>query len=242
MWISGELPPIHHQGTKRSVFLGARTTRYDLAQFDLEMLYGRVCLRIDGKVPLNKLLCLLGCIHMNYRLAAVEVGDLLKYDTTVNQINRIAQAIFQFPQETFPNDSITSLRAKTIHDWILTLAKQRMDPSERNNKLISFCRQICPQQLHEALDKILESSGASNSSINKELLAEFSSRSFHAEITKHSKVLFLQGHYFHAIFEACKVYNKQVQAKSMSLKDGQALMLDVWGGGLRCFKNHTMPI
>ena len=166
---------------------------------------------------------------MNYRLAAVEVGDLLKYDTTVNQINRIAQAIFQFPQETFPNDSITSLRAKTIHDWILTLAKQRMDPSERNNKLISFCRQICPQQLHEALDKILESSGASNSSINKELLAEFSSRSFHAEITKHSKVLFLQGHYFHAIFEACKVYNKQVQAKSMSLKDGQALMLDVWG-------------
>jgi uncharacterized protein (TIGR02391 family) len=166
---------------------------------------------------------------MNYRLAAVEVGDLLKYDTSVNQINRIAQAIFQIPQETFPNDSITSVRAKTIHDWILTLAKQRMDPSERNNKLISFCRQICPQQLHEALDKILESSGASNSSINKELLAEFSSRSFHAEIIKHSKVLFLQGHYFHAIFEACKVDNKQVQAKSMSLKDGQALMLDVWG-------------
>ncbi|CAG9297853.1 hypothetical protein EV690_1783 [Celerinatantimonas diazotrophica] len=45
---------------------------------------------------------------MNYRLVAVEVGDLLKYDTSVNQINRIGQAIFPFRKENFPNESITS--------------------------------------------------------------------------------------------------------------------------------------
>ena len=37
----------------------------------------------------------------------------------------------------------------------------------------------------------------------------------------------MQKNYFHAVFEAAKVYNKLVQDKSQSEKDGQSLMLDV---------------
>jgi uncharacterized protein (TIGR02391 family) len=166
---------------------------------------------------------------MNYKLVAVEVGDLLKYDTSVNQINRIGQALFRFQRENFPNDSITSVRAKTIHDWILSLAKQQMENDKRNDLLVTFCRQICPEQFSREIESILDKAGISSTSVSREALAEFMGRAFHPEIIKHSKILFLQSHYFHAVFEACKVYNKLVRSKSLSQKDGQALMLEVWG-------------
>ena len=166
---------------------------------------------------------------MNYRLVAIEAGDLLKWDTPVNKINRTATALFPFSQETFPNDSITSVRAKTIHDWILTLAKQKMEPEKRNELLITFCRSISPSEHLEQINEILKNANISVSAVDKESSSEFSSRHFHQEIIKHCRRLFIQGHYFHAVFEACKVYNKAVQQKSKSVKNGQPLMLDVWG-------------
>jgi len=166
---------------------------------------------------------------MNYRLVAIEVGDILKYDTSVNHINRTASALFQFQQESFPNDSITSVRAKTIHDWILTLAKQKMDTEYRNEQLIAFCRSIALSKYLEQINLILMNANISASKIDRESNSVFLPRSFHAEIVKHSKKLFVQGHYFHAVFEACKVYNKLVQSKAKSSKDGQSLMLEVWG-------------
>ncbi|NYE57754.1 hypothetical protein [Carboxydothermus ferrireducens] len=33
---------------------------------------------------------------MSYKLIAIQLGDLLKWDITVNEINRVAQAIFNF--------------------------------------------------------------------------------------------------------------------------------------------------
>lgn len=165
---------------------------------------------------------------MNYKLIAIELGELLKYDTSVNQINRVASAIFKFSSETFPNDSITSVRAQIIYNWILSLAKQSMNNEERNKLLISFCKGITSQSLHSQLNTILENAGISENEINKELSNDFIARQFHDEIHKHCKKLFLQGHYFHAVFEACKVYNKLVQTKSLSIKDGQPLMLEVW--------------
>lgn len=71
----------------------------------------------------------------NYRTIAIEVGDALKYEATVNEVNRIAGAIFRFAREDFPNDAITSVRAKWVHDWILSLAKQRMAGEDRDSLL-----------------------------------------------------------------------------------------------------------
>jgi uncharacterized protein (TIGR02391 family) len=166
---------------------------------------------------------------MNYKIVAIEVGDLLKNDTTINQIDRIAKAIFPFNEEDFPNDSITSSRAKTIYNWILTLAKQKMEPSKRNELLIIFCRKIASEQHLERVNQLIKNAGIECNAIDRESNDEFISKCFHAEVIKHCKKLYINGHYFHSVFEACKVYNKAVQAKSKSTKDGYTLMQDVWG-------------
>jgi uncharacterized protein (TIGR02391 family) len=48
-------------------------------------------------------------------------------------------------------------------------------------------------------------------------------------VIRHSQRLFLQGNSFHAVFESANAFNKLVREKSQSVKDGEALMLDVWG-------------
>ncbi len=159
---------------------------------------------------------------MNYRLIAIQVGDLLKYATTINDVNRAAQSIFSFQSEYFPNDSITSSRAQLIYDWILTLAKQQMNNEERNKNLINFLDLITPESHKENVNKILKQAGVVEAS------RDFHTRNFHSEIHKHCSKLYSQGNYFHAVFEAAKVYNKKVQEKAQSSQNGQALMMEAW--------------
>ena len=164
----------------------------------------------------------------NYRAIAVDVGDLLKYDSTVNEINRTGGSLFKFSRESFPNDAITSVRAQTIHDWILSLAKQRMASEERDELVTQFCLRIAGQH-RDAVQRILTDAGVGKRVVSKEDQELFASRRCHATVTLHSRKLFLQGNYFHAVFEAAKSYNVEVKRKAKSIKDGQALMLDVLG-------------
>lgn len=165
---------------------------------------------------------------MNYRLIATELGDLVKWDVSVNVIERAASAIFRFNRESFPNPAITSSRAQLVYDWVLSLAKQEMGDSDRNDLLVSFCKAIIPAAQQAALADLYDRVGLNPAVLGRAELVEFTARGFHPEVHKHSKELFLDGHYFHAVFEACKAYNKQVQVKAQSQKDGQSLMLDVW--------------
>lgn len=165
----------------------------------------------------------------NYRLIAVQIGDALKYTTSINDINRIASALFPFRCENFPNDSITSSRAKLVHDWILSLARQKMSENERNRLLKLFCDQLSGDgDLCAKVHSILQASDVLLEEEYKDK-NEFLQRGFHSEVIKHCQVLFLQGNYFHAVFEACKVYNKLVSEKALSSKDGESLMMEVWG-------------
>lgn len=165
----------------------------------------------------------------NYRAIAVDVGDALKYDSTVNEINRVGGSLFRFSRESFPNDAITSVRAQLVHDWILSLAKQRMDSEERDKLLTQFSLKIGGETNREAVQRILTDAGVGRSVVNKEDQDLFVGRRFHGTVIQHSRKLFLQGNYFHAVFEAAKAYNVEVKKKAQSSKDGQALMLDVWG-------------
>jgi uncharacterized protein (TIGR02391 family) len=166
---------------------------------------------------------------MNYEVIAVEVGDALKWDASVRQINRTGKAVFPFSKQTFPNEQITSERAKQVYDWILTLARQRMVSEKREALLIEFCKKATSEELLDETLKILRQNGASPSLLNRENYETFSSRDFHREVVKHARDLFLQSNYFHAVFEAAKAYNKQVSAKAESEEDGQSLMMNVWG-------------
>lgn len=165
----------------------------------------------------------------NYRAIAIKVGDLLKYSTSVNEVNRFASAHFRFARDAFPNEAITSARAQLVHDWILSLARQSMSNDERNRLLTEFCLELAPDSLRGNVEKILIEGGVSHSVAGKQQMAEFYARSYHPIVVQHCRELFLQRNFFHAVFEACKVYNKLVKQKSQSDKDGHPLMLDVWG-------------
>jgi uncharacterized protein (TIGR02391 family) len=174
---------------------------------------------------------------MNIPLLAVEAGDALKYDTTVNEIDRIGSAVFPFQRDDFPHDSITSVRAKHIYDWLMSLGRHSCTPQERSRLASTFLLRLTrDEQQKSRLLQILKDAGVQDVSPDKEVLRRFDARGFHAEIVQHCRTLFGQGHFFHAVFEAAKVYNKAVRDKAQSTKDGADLMLAVWdadGGVLK---------
>lgn len=169
-----------------------------------------------------------------YRMIAIQVGETLKYDTSINQVQRAASAVFKFSYEEFPTQGITSERARLIHNWIMSLAKQHMTETERNEQLNGFLRMLFPHNRYDELDNILDSVGATNKASEKTKL--FINEGFHYLINQNCKELYVNGHYFHSVFEAAKVYHKQVQQKANSSKDGQALMMDVWNPNTGCLK------
>ena len=179
---------------------------------------------------------------VNYQLIAIQIGDLLKWDTSVNEIDRIARAIFNFDASRFPNDSITSVRAQRIYDWIMTLAAKKMNNDERHMLLVRFCKELAGDKYADQVVKILEKNGLRYNIVYKDELNDFLNRGFHEEVHKHSRRLFLQGNYFHAVFEAAKAYNRAVKDKSRSEKDGFQLMMDVFNsssGVLKVTKCET---
>ena len=166
---------------------------------------------------------------MNIRLIAVEIGDGLKYDTSVNEINRIGQAVFPFRMDHFPNDAITSQRAQLIHNWILSLARHKCNASERTRLLTTFVERLAPEgDIRQRMAKILADNGLDVTSPDKESLRRFDAHNFHSEIVKHCRRLYGQQNYFHAVFEAAKVYNNLVKSKAKSSRDGESLMMSAW--------------
>jgi uncharacterized protein (TIGR02391 family) len=75
---------------------------------------------------------------------------------------------------------------------------------------------------------ILAQHGVSYNIAYKDDLNDFANRGFHPEVHRHSRTLFLQRNYFHAVFEAAKAYNYAVKEKSQSDQDGFRLMMDVF--------------
>lgn len=59
---------------------------------------------------------------------------------------------------------------------------------------------------------------------NSPVVKAFDSRNFHEEIRKHGRELFVEGRYFHAVFECCKAFDKRVAEKSKLDKHGSDLM------------------
>ena len=82
----------------------------------------------------------------NLKLLAIQIGDELKYDTTLKEINRIAGAIFDFECLNFPNDNITSVRAQLVYDWVMTLDKQEISEEEKLSLLNDFIDGVAPEE------------------------------------------------------------------------------------------------
>jgi uncharacterized protein (TIGR02391 family) len=167
--------------------------------------------------------------EINFRHIATQIGDSLKYSTTVNEIDRLGQSILRANKENFPNSAITSARAQTLYNWVLSLANTPLDSTERVKRLIQFCLELTPEEHKKVTIDFLEKHNCPYNLLYKDNIDQFLKRNFHSEVIKHSQRLFTQTNYFHAVFEAAKAYNKDVKEKSKSDKDGQPLMLNVWG-------------
>lgn len=167
--------------------------------------------------------------QVNFMQIAIQVGDAVKYDTSVNEIDRHGKAILMVAKSSYQNDSITSSRASLVYDWILSLGYSSLDNSEKIKRLVTFCLELSEGNSYEKVLKILEKNNCPYNLVYQSNIAEFSSRNFHSEVTKHSKKLFEQGNFFHAVFKSAKAFNNDVKSKAHSEKDGQPLMLEVWG-------------
>ena len=167
--------------------------------------------------------------EINFQQIATQIGDILKYSTSVNEIERIGHSIIRINKENFPNNSITSVRAQTLYDWVLSLARTSLDSTEKVKRLITFCLELTPEEGKRSTMDFLERNHCPYNLVFKDSIDEFLKRNFHAEVNRHTQRLFVQGNYFHSVFESVKSFNKDVKLKSLSDKDGQALMLNVWG-------------
>lgn len=166
---------------------------------------------------------------LNIQLLGIEIGDALKYDTSINEINRIGQAVFPFRRDSFPNDAITSQRARLVYDWIMSLGRYRCTAAERTTLLTTFVKRLAPNgDLRNRLLEILQDAGIEGVTADEELLRRFDNQRFHPEIVAHCRRLYGQANFFHAVFEAAKVYNNFVKQKAQSSLDGAALMMSVW--------------
>jgi hypothetical protein len=112
----------------------------------------------------------------------------------------------------------------------MSLGRHPCTDSDRARLISTFLLRLTKDdQKKSQLLKILKDAGVQDVSPDRELLRRFDARGFHRDVVQHCRILFGQGHFFHAVFEAAKVYNKGVREKAQSTKDGEALMLAVWG-------------
>lgn len=68
---------------------------------------------------------------INFKLLATEFGESVKYETSINEINRVFSALVDFSSKNHPNDAITSARSQLIYDWILTIAESELNQEEK---------------------------------------------------------------------------------------------------------------
>lgn len=69
---------------------------------------------------------------MNYKFIATQFGEAVKYDTTVNEVNRTFNALLNFKRKDYPNEAITSARSGLIYSWIMTIGDSDIDEQEKS--------------------------------------------------------------------------------------------------------------
>ena len=82
---------------------------------------------------------------INYKLIALKIGEGLKNQTTMNQIGRMASAIFDFDVTPHLHNSITSSHSQEVYSWIMTLSEQPVPEQKKLRLLKEFISSIAPE-------------------------------------------------------------------------------------------------
>jgi uncharacterized protein (TIGR02391 family) len=149
---------------------------------------------------------------LSFRLIAIKLGEGLKYNTTINEINRVAKSVFDFPPSSYPHENITSSRSQLIYDWVMTLDGQTIDEQRKIQLLQEFINALAPE--NSPLRNLLKETTQ---------LSEFDFWSvIHKGIIRVAKNKFRDGYYADAVESALKEINIRVQ-KIVKDKIGQEL-------------------
>lgn len=154
----------------------------------------------------------------NFRLIGIKLGEGLKYITSINEINRIASAIFDFEVSSHRHVSITSSRSQLTYDWVMTLAEQPIDEDRKLLLLEDFINALTPED--SPLRNLIKETAK---------LPEFDFWSMiHEDIVRVAKNKFEYGYYADAVESALKEINKRVKEitknKTGEELDGAKLM------------------
>lgn len=167
--------------------------------------------------------------RQNLRLVAVKLGELLKYHAPLNHIDRVALAVFDFPRQHCVTNGITSVRARRIYEWVASLEKSRIPKCERESIFMTFATSLARDgPTRSRILEILSNHGIQVCVPSSELERKFDSLELHPRLVVHCRRLFGQRHFFHAVFEAVKVFEREVQSAAKIGRSGEALMMVAW--------------
>lgn len=166
--------------------------------------------------------------RINIQRIAIEVGDVVKWSASVNDINRLGQAILKLNKEAFPNGAITSIRQQEIYNWLCSLGRTLLSEDERQKLIVDFCLAIASETDRQKIVKILDSSGIAPNILFREQITLLERENLHPEVFKHAKGSFQYEKYAHAVLEVCKAYDKAVQQKTGLNNFGRSLMQQAW--------------
>ncbi len=158
-----------------------------------------------------------------YRRLALELGDALKWDVPVNVIHRTAQGILGITDvNEYDVESITSSRAQTVYDWVMTLLEAPMEAEEADRRLREFICELLPAENEQraGILRLLQASPSATPTT-----ASLDITDLHSRIRQAAEALYTDGHYDQAVFEAFKAVENMVKEKAGLTDDiGQALM------------------
>jgi len=80
--------------------------------------------------------------NINFKLIAVKLGEELKDQYSVDQIERIGHAVFDFHRKDHPMKNITSIRSQRVYDWVMTLSEQAASDDVKLNLLNQFVENL----------------------------------------------------------------------------------------------------
>jgi len=149
---------------------------------------------------------------INFRLIGIKLGEGVKYSTSINEINRMASAIFDFEVSSHPHGSITSSRSQLIYDCVMTLAEQSIDEERKFQLLQEFINALTPED--SPLRNLIKETAK---------LPELDFWGMiHKDIIRVAKDKFKDGYYADAVESAFKEINKHIK-KIVRDKTGEEL-------------------
>ncbi len=70
-------------------------------------------------------------MNLNYKLIATQLGESIKYESTINEINRTFLSLTDLTLIQYPNPAITSSRSQTAYDWVMTMSNSSLTENKK---------------------------------------------------------------------------------------------------------------